>query len=57
MDVAAAALKMVEARDGVEAEEIPSVTMRPDRPASHHERGPAPNFGKGKGEASVPSAR
>ncbi|MEO5762569.1 MAG: helicase-related protein, partial [Vicinamibacteria bacterium] len=31
MDVAAAAVKMVEARDGVEAEEIPAVTIRPDR--------------------------
>jgi ATP-dependent RNA helicase DeaD len=54
MDVAAAAVKMVEAKDGVEAEEIPSVTIRPDRPASHHERGPAPKFSKGKGESAKP---
>ena len=54
MEVAAAAVKMVEARDGVEGEEIPSVTMRPDRPASPHERGPAPKSGAGKGGASKP---
>ena len=59
MDVAAAAVKMVEARDGVEAEEIPTVTIRPDRPASHHERGPTPKFsGTGtKGAASKPSGK
>ena len=59
MDVAAAAVKMVEARDGVEAEEIPSVTMRPDRPASHHDRGPAPKFGGSgtKGGASKPGGK
>ncbi len=51
-DVAAEAVKMVEARDGVEAKEIPSVTIRPDRPASQHERGPAPKFGGAKGDAS-----
>jgi len=56
MDVAAAAVKLVEARDGVEGEEIPTVTMRPDRPASHHERGPAPKYGGGKGLASKASA-
>jgi ATP-dependent RNA helicase DeaD len=54
MDVAAAAVKMVEARDGVEGEEIPTVTMRPDRPVSPHERGPAPKFGAGKSGASKP---
>jgi ATP-dependent RNA helicase DeaD len=32
MDVAAAAVKMADAQDGAEAEEIPSVTLRPDRP-------------------------
>ncbi|MEO5762572.1 MAG: DbpA RNA binding domain-containing protein, partial [Vicinamibacteria bacterium] len=57
MDVAAAAVKMVEARDGVEAEEIPAVTIRPDRPASHHERGPAPKFSKVKGDAPKPSGK
>jgi len=59
MDVAAAAVKMVEARDGVEAEEIPSVTIRPERPSSHHERGPAPKFSgtETKGEASKPSGK
>jgi ATP-dependent RNA helicase DeaD len=54
MDVAAAAVKMAEAKDGVDAEEIPSVTIRPDRPATHHERGPAPKFSGAKGEASKP---
>ena len=56
MEVAAAAVKMVEARDGVDAEEIPSVTIRPERPASHHERGPAPKFSssRSKGEGSKP---
>jgi ATP-dependent RNA helicase DeaD len=54
MDVAAAAVKMAEAKDGVDAEEIPSVTIRPDRPATHHERGPAPKFSGAKGEAGKP---
>jgi ATP-dependent RNA helicase DeaD len=45
---------MVEARDGVDGEEIPTVTMRPERPASPHERGPAPKFGAGKVGASKP---
>lgn len=54
MDVAAAAVKMVDAKDGVEAEEIPSVTIRPERPASHHDRGPAPKFGGPKGDAGKP---
>lgn len=50
MDVAAAAVKMADAKDGAEVEEIPSVTMRPDRPererpGSRHDRGPAPRSG------------
>jgi len=56
MDVAAAAVKLVEARDGAEGEEIPAVTLRPDRPASHHERGPAPKYAAGKGHGSKASA-
>ncbi|MBX7185316.1 MAG: DEAD/DEAH box helicase [Vicinamibacteria bacterium] len=56
MDVAAAAVKMVDAEDGAEVEEIPSVTIRPDRPerpgiggkpgfGPRHDRGPAPRAG------------
>jgi ATP-dependent RNA helicase DeaD len=56
MDVAAAAVKMVDAKDGAEVEEIPSVTIRPDRPdrpgvgakpglGPRHDRGPAPRAG------------
>jgi ATP-dependent RNA helicase DeaD len=52
MDVAAAAVKLVETRDGVDGEEIPSVTLRPDRPPSHHERGPARKYGAEKARAS-----
>ncbi len=54
MDVAAAAVKMVDAKDGVEAEEIPSITIRPERPASQHDRGPAPKFGGPKADAGKP---
>jgi len=44
MDVAAAAVKQADARDGGEEEEIPSVTVRQERPAprSGRDRGPAP---------------
>jgi len=45
MDVAAAAVKQADARDGTEEEqEIPTVTLRPERPAprSGRDRGPAP---------------
>jgi ATP-dependent RNA helicase DeaD len=44
MDVAAAAVKQADARDGVEEQEIPTVTLRPERPAarSGRDRGPAP---------------
>jgi ATP-dependent RNA helicase DeaD len=48
---------MVDAKDGVEAEEIPSVTIRPERPASHHDRGPSPKFGGGKGDHGKPIAK
>jgi ATP-dependent RNA helicase DeaD len=50
MDVAAAAVKMADAQDGAESEEIPSVTLRPDRPdrpTSRHDRGPGSSPGKG----------
>ncbi len=45
MDVAAAAVKMADAKDGAEAEEIPSVTMRPDRPgvSAKSSLGPRPD--------------
>ncbi|MDB4880303.1 MAG: deaD [Gemmatimonadetes bacterium] len=43
MDVAAAAIKQADAKDNVsDAEEIPAVTVRPDRPASRHDRERAP---------------
>jgi ATP-dependent RNA helicase DeaD len=44
MDVAAAAVKQADARDGGEEEEIPSVTLRQERPAPRtgRDRGPAP---------------
>src|SRR3954462_4901596 len=43
MDVAAAAIKQADAKDNVaDAEEIPAVTIRPDRPASRHDRERAP---------------
>jgi ATP-dependent RNA helicase DeaD len=59
MDVAAAAVKLVETRDGVDGEEIPSVPLRPNRPdrlASHPARGLAPKSGAGKAHASKASA-
>jgi ATP-dependent RNA helicase DeaD len=43
--VAAAAVKMVHAGDGEEVAEIPSVTVRPDRPESRPDRGPARRSG------------
>jgi ATP-dependent RNA helicase DeaD len=44
MDVAAAAVKQADARDGGDEEEIPSVTLRHERPTprSGRDRGPAP---------------
>jgi ATP-dependent RNA helicase DeaD len=44
MDVAAAAVKQADAREGGEEEEIPTVTLRQERPAprSGRDRGPAP---------------
>jgi len=57
MDVAAAAVKMADAKDGAEAEEIPSVTIRPDRPErplSGHDRGPAPRAGAAGSEGGKP---
>lgn len=63
MDVAAAAVKMADAKDGAEAEEIPTVSMRPDKPAGRHERGPAkkgswepPMVGKGIGKPGAAKA-
>ncbi len=68
MDVAAAAVKMVDAKDGAEAEEIPSVTIRPDRPdrpgvgakpglGPRHDRGPAPRAGVGGEAAGKPPGK
>ncbi|MEP6992111.1 MAG: DEAD/DEAH box helicase, partial [bacterium] len=54
MDVAAAAVKMADAKDGADAEEIPSVSLRPERPASRHdrERAPTPKAGSRRHEAA-----
>jgi ATP-dependent RNA helicase DeaD len=54
MDVAAAAVKMADAKDGAEAEEIPTVALRPERPASRHdrERAPTPKAGSRRHEAA-----
>lgn len=57
MDVAAAAVKMVDAKDGTEAEEIPSVTIRtsrPERPVSRHDRGPGHGAGAPGADAERP---
>jgi ATP-dependent RNA helicase DeaD len=52
MDVAAAAVKQADARDGGEEEEIPSVTLRQERsaPRSGRDRGPAPKGPAGRAE-------
>ena len=47
MDVAAAAVKMADAKDGADAEEIPSISLRPERPASRHDRERAPTMKAG----------
>ncbi len=54
MDVAAAAVKMADAKDGADSEEIPTVSLRPDRPASRHdrERAPTPKAGSRRHEAA-----
>ncbi len=61
MDVAAAAVKMADSRDGAEAEEIPSVTIRPDRPErppSRFEKVPAPRVGPaGAGSGDAPAGK
>ena len=60
MDVAAAAIKQADARDnGSEAEEIPTVTVRPDRPASRHdrERAPTAKAGSRRHDAAKAGAR
>jgi ATP-dependent RNA helicase DeaD len=54
MDVAAAAVKQADAREsGSEAEEIPTVTIRPDRPTSRerNERAPTPKAHRGQADA------
>ncbi|MEP6731553.1 MAG: DEAD/DEAH box helicase [bacterium] len=59
MDVAAAAVKMADAKDGTDAEEIPSVTIRAERPASRHdrERAPTPKAGSRRHEAAKAGAK
>ena len=54
MDVAAAAVKMADAKDGADSEEIPTVAIRPERTASRHdrERAPTPKAGSRRHEAA-----
>ena len=54
MDVAAAAVKMADAKDGADAEEIPTMSLRPERPASRRdgERAPTPKAGSRRHEAA-----
>ena len=54
MDVAAAAVKMADAKDGADAEEIPTVSLRPERSASRRdgERAPTPKAGSRRHEAA-----
>ena len=54
MDVAAAAVKMADAKDGADSEEIPTVAIRPERSASRHdrERAPTPKAGSRRHEAA-----
>jgi ATP-dependent RNA helicase DeaD len=54
MDVAAAAVKMADAKDGTDAEEIPTVVLRTERPASRHdrERAPTTKAGSSRHEAA-----
>jgi ATP-dependent RNA helicase DeaD len=59
MDVAAAAVKMADAKDGADAEEIPTVTLRQERPASRHdrERAPTAKAGSRRHEAAKAGSR
>ncbi len=62
MDVAAAAVKMADSsKDGTDAEEIPAVTVRPDRPAGRYdkdrERAPTSKAGSRRHEAAKSGAR
>jgi ATP-dependent RNA helicase DeaD len=59
MDVAAAAVKMADAKDGADAEEIPTVTLRTERPASRHdrERAPTAKAGSRRHEAAKAGAK
>ena len=54
MDVAAAAVKMADAKDGAETEEIPTVALRPERPPSREDRSraPTPKAGSSRHEAA-----
>jgi ATP-dependent RNA helicase DeaD len=60
MDVAAAAIKQADSREnGGDAEEIPTVTVRPDRPVSRHdrERAPTSKAGSSRHDAAKAGAR
>ena len=54
MDVAAAAVKMADAKEGADAEEIPTVSLRPERSAPRRdgERAPTPKAGSRRHEAA-----
>ncbi len=54
MDVAAAAVKFADSKDGADSEEIPTVAIRPERPSSRHssERAPTPKAGSRRHEAA-----
>ncbi len=58
MDVAAAAVKQADARDGAgDPEEIPTVTLRTDRPRHDRERAPTAKAGSRRHEAAKAGAR
>jgi ATP-dependent RNA helicase DeaD len=60
MDIAAAAVKMADAGEGADEQEIPSATVRPDKPKAHRgqerQERPAPHRGK-SGPAAKPRGK
>ncbi|MEO7455120.1 MAG: DEAD/DEAH box helicase [Gemmatimonadaceae bacterium] len=59
MDVAAAAVKMADTKDGEEAEDIPAVAIRPERPKSRFdkERAPTSKAGSSRHQAAKADAK
>jgi ATP-dependent RNA helicase DeaD len=58
MDVAAAAVKMADSKDnGGDAEEIPAVTVRPERPSTRYDRERAPTPKAHRGQADKPRGK